>query len=1042
MDIQTSDTAEAPVPEAAAAVEEPAPVHEEAPAVDVAPVDASDDPQPEVDDPVADEGVADEEVVDATASLAEVAALAAESLVAQPVEAETVANGDHENGDVVAGDVVVGDAAEAPAVEDSEPKAELAPGTPDEAIGEPVVEAGEKDEAEQKAEEAGEKAEEATAEGADGAEAAGGKAVPSLAAAIEAAKAGTGAKAEGEEQEQAGGEQKGPELPPPEYETFEIPEHWHQKPCVRVTGMGGKVTEEELREALSAHVSVKTISFEDEDKKVANVWLDVLTKSEEEETAAVTKLKDAVGELEINEQKLKLEGYRPDTLLFVGNTPQAMGDEELREFFKGHGEIQRAFIVKNAEGKSKGYGFVEFTHKDEAQKAKLVGGKTPSDGGKFIRVEPGDAYQINEMFSLSLFVDHLPRDLPNIRDALWKTFESHGGPVRDVYVLTDFHTGNLKGYAFVHFRHSLHADQAWRQLDGHTLNGSSLRVGFANPTKAAAEKAKRQAFRGPGPNRSPAGGFDRPRYDDRRDGGRAPFRPGGRFDDRGPQQRGPQFDRRPVISPRDGPRGGRTGFSSPPPIPYNQRGPPQQGFNRNGPRPFSSPPQQNIRGTFGSPPGQYRPPQQQGPPFQGGGFGNFQQRPFQGPVRDAAPGPVRFAGGAAARPGFAPQARPGFGAPQVAPVGQVAGGARPAFGGAQGPRGAGPQRQAPMSGMPARAAGPQGAPAGGAFQGSDMAGAGRQVAGTELYPQQPTYAAGGYQPPAAGGFAGPQQTYPPQQQQQQAAYGGYNGQQTQAPIQGQQQGGVQQGGYGQQGGGYGTGGYDQAAYAQQGYGMQTTEQAGVTGGPTAGQQGYGQGGMQQYGQQYNQQGQYAGYTADPSQQQQQQPAPQATAAAVTGAQAAAGGQAAQYDYYNQAAQGQDYSAYYAQQGATQAVASTEQPAATTAAAGTAEQDNAAAWAAYYAQYGNAAPDGQQQAGTEGYTQAAATDVAYNQAQGYGAEGYQAQPGQQQAASAPVVGDKRAAEAAPTYVQPGGMESYYQQGFAQQYGADAAKRAKF
>lgn len=45
-----------------------------------------------------------------------------------------------------------------------------------------------------------------------------------------------------------------------------------------------------------------------------------------------------------------------------------------------------------------------------------------------------------------------------IRDALWKTFEARGGPVRDVYVLTDFHTGNLKGYSFVHFKHSLHAD--------------------------------------------------------------------------------------------------------------------------------------------------------------------------------------------------------------------------------------------------------------------------------------------------------------------------------------------------------------------------------------------------------------------------------------------------------------------------------------------------------------------------------------------------------------------------------------------------------
>lgn len=221
---------------------------EEAPAADVAPAKASDDPQPEVEDPIADEGVADEGEGDATATLAEVAALAAGSLGGQPAEVETVANGNHENGDVVAGDAVVGDVAEAPAVEESEPKAELAPGTPgeNEAVVEPVVEeAGEKEgEAGGKDDAGPEKAEEVPAEGAEGADAAAGKAVPSLAAMIEAAKAGTGSKAEGEEQEQAAGEQKGPELPPPEWEAFEIPEHWHQKPCVRVTGMDGKATEE------------------------------------------------------------------------------------------------------------------------------------------------------------------------------------------------------------------------------------------------------------------------------------------------------------------------------------------------------------------------------------------------------------------------------------------------------------------------------------------------------------------------------------------------------------------------------------------------------------------------------------------------------------------------------------------------------------------------------------------------------------------------------------------------------------------------------
>jgi hypothetical protein len=159
-----------------------------------------------------------------------------------------------------------------------------------------------------------------------------------------------------------------------------------------------------------------------------------------------------------------------------------------------------------------------------------------------------------------------------------------------------------------------------------------------------------------------------------------------------------QYDRRPIISPRDGlrdgPRGGRTGFSSPPPM--TRGGPPSQQnapFNRTGPRPFSSPPPQNVRGTFGSPPGAFRPPlQQQGPSFQGG-FGGFQQQRFPGPVRAPAPGPVRFPGAGPARPGFGPQARPGFGAPQLAPVGQFPGDPRPGFGPAQGAGAAGPRPQ-------------------------------------------------------------------------------------------------------------------------------------------------------------------------------------------------------------------------------------------------------------------------------------------------------------------------------------------------------------
>jgi hypothetical protein len=101
---------------------------------------------------------------------------------------------------------------------------------------------------------------------------------------------------------------------------------------------------QELSAALSTHVRVKSVTFVDEGKSTADVRLDVWTKSEKEEEEAIEKLKEAVGELVVKEQKLKLENYRPDTLLFIGNIKQDMDDAALREFFKEHGQIERAFV--------------------------------------------------------------------------------------------------------------------------------------------------------------------------------------------------------------------------------------------------------------------------------------------------------------------------------------------------------------------------------------------------------------------------------------------------------------------------------------------------------------------------------------------------------------------------------------------------------------------------------------------------------------------------------------------------------------------------
>ena len=56
--------------------------------------------------------------------------------------------------------------------------------------------------------------------------------------------------------------------------------------------------------------------------------------------------------------------------LFVGGLPWATTDEELRSHFEQAGAVDSAvIIIDKMSGRSKGFGFVEFTNDDDAQKA-------------------------------------------------------------------------------------------------------------------------------------------------------------------------------------------------------------------------------------------------------------------------------------------------------------------------------------------------------------------------------------------------------------------------------------------------------------------------------------------------------------------------------------------------------------------------------------------------------------------------------------------------------------------------------------------------
>jgi len=56
--------------------------------------------------------------------------------------------------------------------------------------------------------------------------------------------------------------------------------------------------------------------------------------------------------------------------LFVGNIEWGVTDEQLKELFAAHGEVEEAVIIKDKfSGRPKGFGFVTFVNDEDGDKA-------------------------------------------------------------------------------------------------------------------------------------------------------------------------------------------------------------------------------------------------------------------------------------------------------------------------------------------------------------------------------------------------------------------------------------------------------------------------------------------------------------------------------------------------------------------------------------------------------------------------------------------------------------------------------------------------
>ena len=101
--------------------------------------------------------------------------------------------------------------------------------------------------------------------------------------------------------------------------------------------------------------------------------------------------------------------------IYVGNFAYEMREQELREAFEAHGQVQEVSIVKDRDtGRSKGFAFVEMPTSAEAQAA--IGALNGKEFG-------GRAITVNEA---------RPRQERSFGGSQRKERASHGGPTRAI----------------------------------------------------------------------------------------------------------------------------------------------------------------------------------------------------------------------------------------------------------------------------------------------------------------------------------------------------------------------------------------------------------------------------------------------------------------------------------------------------------------------------------------------------------------------------------------------------------------------------------
>jgi polyadenylate-binding protein len=283
----------------------------------------------------------------------------------------------------------------------------------------------------------------------------------------------------------------------------------HRDPSLRKSGSGNvfiknldkSIDNKALYDTFSAFGNILSCKVATDDQGSSKGYGFVHYETQEAASLAVTKVNGML----LNGKKVFVGFFVPRkdraetgaaadatfTNVFVKSLPLEVEDDALKEMFASYGEIKSAVVMKDTEGKSRGFGFVNFGEHDDATKAieelngKEKDGKTlyvgraqkKRDRDRELR-DKFDALKLeraNKFTGVNLYVKNLDDIVDD--EKLREAFAPYGN-ISSAKVMAD-DKGNSKGFGFVCFGSTEEATKAVSEMNGHLLGNKPLYVALA-----------------------------------------------------------------------------------------------------------------------------------------------------------------------------------------------------------------------------------------------------------------------------------------------------------------------------------------------------------------------------------------------------------------------------------------------------------------------------------------------------------------------------------------------------------------------------------